>query len=196
MNTTGFKIHNEMLESAISQVEDYPHSWPNSTEPEVGRMLASLFKMCGYKSFLEMGTYRGLTTLQLMKVAWGSVTSIDVEDARHPVMKSGFVEGGYRFILGDSRKDVPEGEKFDMVFIDTMHTYDHTLAEIFVASDFLNPGGLIALHDAISCPDVQRAVDDSCRRFGWRTLTLPTVHHGIASQGRPMSGLAIISLMR
>ncbi len=38
-------------------------------------------------------------------------------------------------------------EDVDVVFIDTVHTYTHTLAELMAYSERVRPGGVIVCHD-------------------------------------------------
>ncbi len=46
------------------------------------------------------------------------------------------------------------------MFIDTSHTYDQTLAELRKFEPFVRKGGLITLHDIMSCPPVLDAIND------------------------------------
>jgi hypothetical protein len=52
---------------------------------------------------------------------------------------------------------VTEGAKFDFVFIDGYHSFDHTLIDLFYADLLLEDGGILAIHDT-TWPSVYKAV--------------------------------------
>ena len=60
----------------------------------------------------------------------------------------------------------------DLLFIDTSHAYEPTLAELAAYAPRLSPGGLIVLHDSISQDGVRRALHEQWHRFD--TLTFAT----------------------
>jgi cephalosporin hydroxylase len=107
---------------------------------------------------IELGVRTGVST-----VAWlygleqtgGHLWSVDI-------VKSPFDAKGWTFILGDDLSvDVLEQlpDDADIVFIDSSHTYGHTLGELAVYSRKMRPGGRIVLHDTEvqhpdSCPAV------------------------------------------
>jgi predicted O-methyltransferase YrrM len=49
-------------------------------------------------------------------------------------------------------------DRFDFIFIDGWHTFDHTLLDCFYATRLLRVGGLLAIDD-VSFPSVRRVVD-------------------------------------
>ena len=53
---------------------------------------------------------------------------------------------------------VKNGEKFDFIFIDGFHTFDHTLIDCFYATRLLKVGGYLAVDD-VDLPPVRKVVD-------------------------------------
>lgn len=83
----------------------------------------------------------------------------------------------------------PDGA--DVLFIDTSHFYDPTLAELRAYSPKVKPGGVILMHDTdtpgtdIAWPDVPRVLDDWCAEAGLSWLN----HRG-------WNGLGVIEVPR
>ena len=65
----------------------------------------------------------------------------------------------WEFIQSDDLKNDWK-KPIDHLFIDTSHTYEQTLAELEKFTPFVKPGGIITLHDIISCPEVLSAIND------------------------------------
>jgi predicted O-methyltransferase YrrM len=116
------------------------------------------------KNTLELGTRTGESTVSLLLAAKevnGKVTSIDIDscnDAKEKVKKSN-LESFWNFHQTDDLKLKWE-DQIDHLFIDTSHTYDQTLAELQKFEPWVRKGGLISLHDIVSCPPVLRAIND------------------------------------
>lgn len=109
-------------------------------EPHIGH-LADLARDA--TSILEWGVRGGVSTWALLDglPAAGTMTSVDVERHLLPDRVTG--DPRWSFVLGDDLAvPVPDA---DLVFIDTTHTYNHTLAELRRA-DALG-AEVIALHD-------------------------------------------------
>jgi predicted O-methyltransferase YrrM len=74
--------------------------------------------------------------------------------------------------------------KFDFVFIDGWHTFDHTLVDCFYATRLLRVGGYLAIDD-VAFPSVRRVVDFlrnyPCYEFlGSVNKTIPKSWKGVA----------------
>lgn len=97
---------------------------------------------------IELGVRSGNSTsafLAAQEVAGGQLWSVDIEPAYVPAE---WLETGWTFIQGDDLAVVDQlPDDVDVVFIDTVHTYTHTLAELMVYSDKVRPGGVIVCHD-------------------------------------------------
>lgn len=116
------------------------------------------------KNILELGTRTGESTIALLlavREIGGKMTSVDIDpcyEAKEKIKKLG-LESYWNFIQTDDLKLNWE-EKIDHLFIDTSHTYDHTISEFKKFEPFVRKGGLITLHDIISHPPVLTAIND------------------------------------
>lgn len=128
---------------------------------------------------VELGTRTGVST-----IAWlyglastvGRLTSIDI-DERPPIGDFDH----WTFVQGDDLDPsiVGQLEPADIVFVDTSHHYDHTLAELHVYSHLVRRPGLIVCHDTeLPIPDgaparplypVRTAIEHFCddEGFSW-----------------------------
>ena len=114
------------------------------------------------KNILELGTRTGESTIAFLsaaKILNGHVTSVDVDScdiAKERINKLG-LGTNWHFVQQDDLK-LFWNTKIDHLFIDTSHTYEQTLAEFQKFEPFVRKGGLITLHDIISCPPVMNAI--------------------------------------
>jgi len=142
------------------------------------------------RTVVELGVRTGVSTLALLEATaplQGSVLSVDVEpcrEARRRVAEAG-LDGHWRFVQM-SDLELPDAEipdPIDLLFVDTTHLFDHTLAELDKYGPRLRPGAWIALHDYTSCAGVTAAVRD------WmRTQPVPGRLYPFVNQ----NGLAIV----
>jgi predicted O-methyltransferase YrrM len=112
---------------------------------------------------VELGCGNGDSTIALLQAArevGGHVTSLDVdpcEQAGRLVAEAGLLDH-WTFIQGDDCEWDADGP-IDHLFIDTSHTFDHTLSELRKYEPLVRTGGLITLHDTVSFPPVLKAID-------------------------------------
>ena len=146
------------------------------TPSDINEHLTTFVKMCrelDATKVIELGTRGGVSTiawLYAMEETDGHVWSVDIDPAPDLEHKR------WTFIQGDDldpavTKQVPESA--DVVFIDTEHSYEQTLAELNVYSWYVRPGGKIVLHDTELLKPfglrhqppypVKKAVEDFCR---------------------------------
>jgi predicted O-methyltransferase YrrM len=144
------------------------------------------------RNVVELGVRSGVSTLALLEAATragGRVVSVDVEpcvEARRRVAAAG-LDTGWRFIQM-SDLDVPDSDlprPIDLLFVDTTHLYEHTLAELDKYSPHLRPGSWVALHDYTSCDGVTRAAREFVAALTPSPRFYPFVHQ---------NGLALIRL--
>lgn len=115
-------------------------------------------------NILELGTRTGESTIALLLAAkelGGKMTSVDIDpcnEAKEKVRKLG-LDPYWNFIQGDDLK-LSWKEQIDHLFIDTSHTYEHTMLEFKKFEPFVRKGGLITLHDIVSHPPVLSAIND------------------------------------
>lgn len=116
------------------------------------------------KNILELGTRTGESTIALLLAAKeldGKMTSVDIDpcnEAKEKVRKLN-LDPYWNFIQTDDLKLSWE-EQIDHLFIDTSHTYEHTMSEFKKFEPFVRKGGLITLHDTVSHPPVLTAIND------------------------------------
>jgi predicted O-methyltransferase YrrM len=141
---------------AYDQVDMYPHYGT----------LTRLAREC--KVIIEWGVRGGVSTWAFLEglPADGELWSVDVVDCVVPPAVSS--DPRWHFIVGDDLDEdviVCLPKPADMVFIDTSHTYEQTVAELEIAPDW--EPSMIVMHD-VNQPQVRQAVDEFCARTGWR----------------------------
>lgn len=131
---------------------------------------------------IELGTRTGVST-----IAWlyglqgrGRLTSIDIDE--QPAIGD---HDHWTFIQGDDLDPwvLNRLDPAEIVFIDTSHFYDHTLAELDAYLPLVKPGGRIVLHDtqlrrphgSPSRPlfPVRTAVVEFCEKHGFEWVEYP-----------------------
>jgi len=117
---------------------------------------------------LELGTRGGVSTTALLagvEERGGIVWSVDVEASSAEIFPG---HPQWRFVLTDSRDVetlVSYGLKppLDVLFIDTIHTFEQVREELQAWGDWVRPGGLILFHDTDSYPEIRRAISQWCK---------------------------------
>jgi cephalosporin hydroxylase len=138
------------------------------------------------KKVIELGTRGGVSTIAwLYGLKWtgGHCWSVDIDEA--PDLKLNH----WTFIQGDDLDpntvcQLPD--EADVVFIDTTHSFEDTLAELNVYQYKVRPGGRIVLHDTelksplefrsrLPQPDfpVRCAVEQFCDELDWKWTNHP-----------------------
>ena len=115
------------------------------------------------KNILELGTLYGESTLVLLEAAkkiGGRVTSVDIDPCLEAkrLIKSNHLENFWTFIQKDDL-GLEWNEPIDHLFIDTSHTFDHTVAELEKFEPLVRKGGVITMHDIILYPEVMSAIN-------------------------------------
>jgi predicted O-methyltransferase YrrM len=140
------------------------------TSTEINEHLVTLrllTEQMNLRRVLELGVRSGQSTIALLeacKAIGGHVTSVDIEDcpdARNVVSTEGY-DDMWHFVISDDLSlnwETP----IDHLFIDTSHAYEQTWCELVKYEPFVEPGGVISLHDTISFPGVRRAVEEYIR---------------------------------
>jgi predicted O-methyltransferase YrrM len=136
-------------------------------------VLSLLIREFDLKQIVELGTRDGNSTMALLESAraiGGHVTSVDIEpclSARRRVENAGLLQNWTFIQANDMELEPPQiPARMDFLFIDTSHLYAPTLAELKKYSDYLQPGAWVALHDYVSFPGVNRAVQDFVQSAG------------------------------
>lgn len=149
------------LQQAIKGIEN--HIW--SSEPEVGKFLTALVQMTKSKVFIEVGTFKGLTSCFLINELKcdGKFYSIDIEDHRGDSVKKYFEDNEEKciFILGDSLVKLNDFESnfADIIFLDSYHGLEQVRGEFKHAERIIKGNGYICIHDYFVSDGVPLWVD-------------------------------------
>jgi predicted O-methyltransferase YrrM len=139
------------------------------------------------KSILELGVRTGVSTAALLagvEQSGGHLWSVDIQKPNVPAwwFKSAF----WSLTLGnDLDPNVAHAQpgELDMLFIDTSHLFEHTLAELRLYVSRVKAGGIVCCHDTELGPvpgvpdyvpfSVARALDAFCSETGltWENRT-------------------------
>lgn len=117
---------------------------------------------------LELGVRGGSSTVALLaglEERGGVLWSVDVDPASAAVFSG---HDQWRFVVADSRDERSVGDaglpdELDVLFIDTLHTYEQVRDELAVWGDRVVPGGVILFHDTDSYPPIRRAISEWCK---------------------------------
>lgn len=163
------------------------HSW--NSEPEVGELLKALINIQSVRNVLEIGVFKGASYMAFADAAI-EYTGIDIEDHREQVVKDKMELNAHKFILGNSLDVLKElEEKFDLIFIDSVHEFDHCLAEFKLCERLIKNKGLVVFHDAVKFPGVAAVISYLKQFPHFDVITLDTPDH----PGRGgASGIAIV----
>jgi len=138
------------------------------------------------KRVLEIGSYCGLSTIVMARVAY-SVTACDYFDGRATPeprdTRADFDRNIERYGVADRVQAVhPDSfndlsPDYDVAFIDGAHDYDSVAADAIKAMNLLAPGGLLVFHDykCQSHPGIERVIDDLLLDGGELISTTETV---------------------
>jgi predicted O-methyltransferase YrrM len=156
----------------IDQIYNERDAFPWSTEPEVARFLQVLLEMTDRRSVLELGTFKGATTIRLIE-SGAQVVTVDIEDKTSPLFLHHY---GHlcTVVQSDSRTFCCEGSKFDFIFFDTVHELDHVMAEFFHLRKCMSDNCILAFHDSILFSGVKEFVLLRESSNIIRQITLPT----------------------
>lgn len=138
--------------------------------------ILSLIKYHKPKTLLEIGTHYGHTTKIIIdKFPNLKITTVDPGDKIIQDKRSHFQLGEYlsqeeigKMFLGSHNiklikedfHDIHFKEKFDFIFIDGNHTYDHVIKDTQKSLDLLNHKGIIVWHDWDNVKDVNAALNE------------------------------------
>lgn len=140
---------------------------------------------------IELGVRTGVSTigwLYGLASTGGWLYSVDVHPHKSPLVSD--VSNGWTFVLGndlDANVVSQLPDVVDIVFIDTSHTYDQTLAELALYVPRVREGGRVYLHDTeLERPEsigrddqpypVKRALDLYCMANGLKWSNNPACY--------------------
>lgn len=182
------------------------------TERPVCQTWYGLARMHAARNILETGTYHGYSTCHLAAAARdagaGRVTTIDPWKLPH-LWDGSDLEPFVRWIPATSQEALPGllEQRFDMLVIDSIHTYAHCAWELAHFEPLLRPGGLLLCHDSLFHDGVGCAIAQLCasgrfegvtldtpRRVPVTTLTAGSVSMGFTMLRKRMEGPPLVPL--
>lgn len=125
------------------------------TPPETSECIEAIVTMTDARKILEVGTHTGFTALHILRAIigkdGGKLVSVDYRPAHDqgfwdqfsPVIE--FVNGMTPEILTDPR--ITTHAPYDLVFVDSDHSVDHTRAEVDALWQVTRTGSLFLFHD-------------------------------------------------
>ena len=118
------------------------------------------------KVVVELGVRYGTSTVALLAAvndSGGHLYSVDISDCSHVLRE----EPNWTFILGDDMEVVKGWNMpIDHLFIDTSHTFEHTLAELREWGKWVKIGGIITLHDLyVYATEGKQEVQDAIEQY-------------------------------
>ena len=154
---------------------------------------------------LELGSRAGNSTLAFLAAAVatrGHVTSVDIDNVLDGDLGMWASIPEWTFIHGDDMDPQVQDllpQEVDVLFIDTSHLYDHTLAELESYMPRVVPGGIALFHDTRwmpgcngdkwdgTLPPVGRALEDYCAATGMKWTEIPEGYGlGILQKGKSL----------
>lgn len=149
------------------------------TQSDIQHHLGLLYSLAR-GNVLELGTRTGVSTSALLagvEAHGGRVVSVDIDPRCEGVAKDHplWVFWPGSSTDADMAQDIATyAGPFDLLLVDTEHTFEQVTAELALWSPHMRPGGRILLHDPETFPGVRRAVTEFCVRTGWPvTFVLP-----------------------
>ena len=104
-----------------------------------------------YKSYLEIGTYRNVN---FDKITIDNKVSIDPD-----------LEAKATYQMTSDEFFAVNQDKFDIVFIDGLHEHNQVYKDIQNSLKFLNPNGVIILHDCMPKNEKMQLWDNKSHQF-------------------------------
>ena len=170
-----------------------------SVELEVGRLWHSLVLLLQPHLVLETGTFKGYSTACIASalMSLGGPRRVITIDP-HP--QDGQIWAGTeletvvtqrRQFSQDAHPDLVRSRtQFDMLVLDSDHTYDTIMSELMLYEPMLKVGGSILLHDSLYFDGVGAAVRQLLANPRFQGLTLDSPRHAIPGDRCP--GITIV----
>jgi len=155
-----------------------------SVELEVGRFYYALVQMLQPRMVLETGVFNGYSTSCIAAALkdlnnGGHIFGIDPAQMPH-LWKNTDLESFITWIPTLSQDAIPliEGKKFDLLVLDSDHSYKTVMWELINFEKYLEIGGHILMHDSLYFDGVGSAVKQIYKnpRFEVITLNSPRKH--------------------
>lgn len=174
------KSLNDQLSEVHKKKETFEHGW--NSEPETSQFIGALMKLTGAKIVVELGAFQGQTSLEIVKnlPKDGKAYLVDIEDHRCDELKELCDGERVIFMKESSFTAIPKiSDKPDLVFIDSVHEFNHLLKEVTLLEKLGSRSMTLAFHDSVHMAPVRDYLKWLSKWYN--ITTLPTV------QGRGLS---------
>lgn len=153
----------------------YPHFISYHEDAE---FIEKLIRLTMSKRILEVGMFSGFTTLHMLRAVYpdGHVTGIDNQKVYTSIL-DGFPDH-FDFYQGDSVDVIRSlyGQRFDLVYIDSDHSPEHTMREVDELAEVTKSGSVFVFHDCNPSTDVGRILKSYVASGFFNGLILPSAH--------------------
>ncbi|MBF0332205.1 MAG: class I SAM-dependent methyltransferase [Alphaproteobacteria bacterium] len=173
-------VASRLLETGHAEGE--PSRFGGEIPEDDGRVLFNLARMVKPRRILEVGFAKGLSTIHLMAGAGAALERHTVID---PTQDYGYSYNGMRNVTAAGFADklrliempsqfalpklMATGASFDLIFIDSAHSFDATFIEAWYATMLSRPGTVLAFHDRGMAP-VAAVLDYLRTNLGYRMM--------------------------
>jgi predicted O-methyltransferase YrrM len=119
--------------------------WSSSTLKQV--VLTKLAQVIRARHILEIGSYRGYTARFLAEnLSNAEIVSVDIDPRHGQAYLGSGVEGRIVRVVG-SISAIPEGRKFDLIYVDAEHSYANADEDTRAALNLVAENGVIVWDD-------------------------------------------------
>lgn len=179
-------MRHEMKAVDDSYIPQWRHKLPvlyDCVEVPVADILFSLVFNLRGKKVLETGTSRGFSTCHLAAAVvqqHGTVITVDPFPAPWFLWQDSALAPIIRHIPKNAEDAVIEiekildGDQFDVMFLDSLHSYQHLSKEIQLFDKYLKLGGLIILHDTMYYDCLGLLAVELYNNRGYELINIPT----------------------
>lgn len=124
------------------------------TPPETSEFIEALVTMSESRQILEVGTHTGFTALHILRAIVGKPGAMLVSIDCRPAHDAAFFTSPE---IAPYFRHIPEwtpgcleklaGQIFDLVFVDSDHSVEHTEKEMLALREITRPGSIFLFHD-------------------------------------------------
>lgn len=173
----------------------WPNTFPTSVDQATAELLYSVVRLARPRVAIEIGTAKGNAAIAIGQALCdngsGILYTIDPEEQHlvHIAIRKSRLGKWIKYLTDYSYNVIPKLglTKFDFVFIDGDHRYEHVLRDFNLVKDSVAPGGIIVFHDVnLKHFDGPRRVIQQIREEAdFDVLELPTLS-GESRDGKPV----------
>lgn len=131
-------------------------------------------------NILEFGVGPGESTVSFLSAVsenGGKLISIDIRDCEN--IRTQFKHLPFWKFIKMKSDDFDSNEKYDIILIDTLHTYNQVKKECNLIKKFLKKGTYILFHDIIFKPEINLAIQEFLQEIKYISYIEFKEHHGL-----------------